>query len=155
MSKLRVVPISLHEANAFVEQFHRHLGSVYRLGARFAIGASDGTRLVGVAVVGRPVARRLDDGLTAEVNRCCVLDDAPKGSCSFLYGRAWRIWQQMGGARMVSYTLASESGASLRGAGWRIMGEVKPSKTGWDRAGRARDWNPLYGQLKFRWERAA
>ena len=58
--------------------------------------------LVGVAIVGRPVARMLDDGLTSEVTRVCVVSHAPKNSCSFLYGRCWRIWQQMGGKRMVT-----------------------------------------------------
>jgi len=106
--------------------------------------------MVGVAIVGRPVARLLDDGYTAEVTRCCVLEKAPKGSCSFLYGRCWRIWQQMGGIRMVTYTLQTESGSSLKGAGWKIVGETKGG--GWNREGRERDWQPIYGQLKFRWE---
>ena len=106
--------------------------------------------MVGVAIVGRPIARLLDDGYTAEVTRCCVLDDAPKGSCSFLYGRCWRIWQQMGGTRMVTYTLQTESGSSLKGAGWKIVGKTEGG--GWDREGREREWQPIYGQLKFRWE---
>ena len=68
-------------------------------GHKYSIGASDGENLVGVAIVGRPVARKLDDGFTAEVLRVCVKDDSPKNTCSFLYGRSWRIWQQMGGKR--------------------------------------------------------
>jgi hypothetical protein len=147
---LTVVPISTAEANEFVANFHRHNKPVLR--GKFAIGASDGDRLVGVAIVGRPVARSLDDGFTVEVTRLCVLDDAPKNTCSFLYGRCWRIWQQMGGKRMVTYTLQSESGASLRGAGWKIAGEVKPRKDGWSCPSRPREWQPIYGQLKFRWE---
>ena len=62
------------------------------------------------------------------------------------------IWQQMGGKRMVTYTLQEESGSSLRGAGWKIVGETKPTESGWDRKNRKRDWQPIYGQLKFRWE---
>ena len=58
----------------------------------------------------------------------------------------------MGGTRMITYTLQEESGSSLRGAGWKIVGEVKPEKSGWDRANRKRDWQPIYGQLKFKWE---
>ena len=50
---------------------------------------------------------------------------------------------------MITYTLQSESGASLRGAGWKVLGEVKPQS--WDRKGRQREWQPIYGQLKFRW----
>jgi len=148
--KLRPVPIKLREANDFVEQYHRHNKRTQRDGGRFAIGATTGEEMVGVAIVGRPLARLLDDGYTAEVTRCCVLDDAPKGSCSFLYGRCWRIWQQMGGTRMVTYTLETESGSSLKGAGWKIVGKTKGG--GWNREGRERDWQPIYGQLKFRWE---
>ena len=119
--KLRPVPIKLKEANDFVEQYHRH--NKRTQGGRFAIGATTGEALVGIAIVGRPIARLLDDGYTAEVTRCCVLDESPKGTCSFLYGRCWRIWQQMGGIRMVTYTLQMESGSSLKGAGWKIVGE--------------------------------
>ena len=148
--KLKVIPITLREANDFVENFHRHNTRTQRDGGRFAIGATTGESMVGIAIVGRPIARLLDDGYTSEVTRCCVLDDAPKNSCSFLYGRCWRIWQQMGGKRMVTYTLSTESGSSLKGAGWKIVGETKPG--GWNREGRERSWQPIYGQMKFRWE---
>jgi len=149
MSKLAVTPISLREANEFVENFHRHNKPTQ--GGRFAIGAMNDDELVGVAIVGRPISATLDDGLTAEVTRVCVVDDAPKNSCSFLYGRCWRIWQQMGGKRMVTYTLQDETGASLRGAGWKIVGEVKPHNR-WSQRGGGRTWQPIYGQMKFRWE---
>ena len=148
--KLSVVPIPTKEACNFVTNFHRHNKAPQ--GGKFSIGASYLGKLGGVAIVGNPIARMLMDGFTAEVVRVCVLDDAPKNTCSFLYGRCWRIWQQMGGKRMVTYTLQSESGASLKGAGWKLVGEVKPSKNGWDRKSRNREWQPIYGQLKFRWE---
>jgi hypothetical protein len=151
---MKVVPMSLAEANEFVANFHRHNKPVQ--GAKFSIGASDGQRLIGVAIVGRPVARRLDDGITSEVTRCCVLDDAPKGACSFLYSRAWRAWQAMGGQRLVTYTLQSESGSSLRGAGWKVVGQTEgfAEGKGWTtRPGR--EWQPVIGQAKFRWEVAA
>ena len=149
MTKLEVTPVSLREANEFVENFHRHNKPTQ--GGKFAIGAIYDNELVGVAVVGRPVSATLDDGLTAEVTRVCVVDHAPKNSCSFLYGRCWRIWQQMGGKRMVTYTLQEESGSALRGAGWKIVGEVKPHDR-WTPKGGNRNWQPIYGQLKFRWE---
>ena len=150
-SKLTIVPMSVREANEFIQNFHRHSKPVR--GMKFCVGASDGDLLHGVAVVGRPVARGLDDGFTAEVTRVCVTDSAPKNACSFLYGRCWRIWQQMGGKRMVTYTLQSESGSSLRGAGWKILGERQGATegSGWQsRPGR--EWQPVYGQAKFRWE---
>lgn len=149
--KLQVIPISIREANEFVMNFHRHNKPTQ--GAKFSIGASYDNQLVGVAIVGNPVSRKVMDGFTAEVTRVCVLGDAPKNTCSFLYGRAWRIWQQMGGKRMVTYTLEHESGASLRGAGWKVVGETKSSLAGkgWqNRPGR--DWQPIYGQLKLKWE---
>ena len=100
--KLQLVPVTLREANEFVANFHRHNKPTQ--GGRFAIGAVYGDALIGVAIVGRPVSAQLQDGLTAEVTRLCVSDDAPTNACSFLYGRSWRIWQQMGGERMVTYT---------------------------------------------------
>tara|TARA_R100000664_G_scaffold1602_2_gene4075 strand:- start:1138 stop:1590 length:453 start_codon:yes stop_codon:yes gene_type:complete len=145
---LEIIPVTIREANEFVANFHRHNKPTQ--GGRFAIGASVEEGLVGVAIVGRPVSATLQDSMTAEVTRVCVVDHAPKNTCSFLYGRCWRIWQQMGGKRMVTYTLQEESGSSLRGAGWKIIGETKPDT--WDRKDRKRDWQPIYGQLKFRWE---
>ena len=148
---LVLVPISIKEANEFVANFHRH--NKPTRGGKFAIAASNGERLVGVSIVGNPIARMLMDGFTAEVLRVCVLDDAPKNTCSFLYGRCWRIWQQMGGKKMITYTLQTESGSSLRGAGWRICSEIGALKdrSNWQsRPGR--DWQPIYGQAKFRWE---
>tara|TARA_R100001510_G_scaffold35090_2_gene31598 strand:+ start:1171 stop:1629 length:459 start_codon:yes stop_codon:yes gene_type:complete len=147
--KLQPTPIALREANEFVRNFHRHNKPTQ--GGKFAIGALHDDELVGVAIVGRPVSATLDDGWTAEVTRVCVRDHAPRNACSFLYGRCWRIWQQMGGKRMVTYTLQTESGASLKGAGWQVMGEVKPHDR-WTPKGGKRDWQPIYGQLKFRWE---
>jgi hypothetical protein len=145
--KLTVIPMSIREANEFVMNYHRHNKPTQ--GAKFAIGASFNNQLVGVAIIGNPVARKLTDGFTAEITRVCAHDDAPKNTCSFLYGRAWRIWQQMGGLRMVTYTLANETGASLRGAGWKMIGEVK---TGFWLNRPGRNWQPIYGQMKFRWE---
>jgi hypothetical protein len=149
--KLQPIPITLREANEFVSSFHRHSKRTARDGGKFAIGATDGQCMWGIAIVGLPLARLLCDGYTAEVLRVCTRPDAPKGACSFLYGRCWRIWQQMGGKRLVTYTLATESGASLRGAGWKIAGESKPAD-GWARNDRQRNWQPIYGQLKLRWE---
>ena len=112
--------MSIKDANLFVENFHRHNKPVR--GAKFAIGASFNNELVGVAIVGRPVARKLDDGFTAEAVRVCVNDDSPKNSNSFLYGKCWRIWNQMGGKRLITYTLQEESGSSLKAAGYKIVG---------------------------------
>ena len=143
--------MTIAEANLFVKNFHRHNKPVQ--GAKFAIGASDGDRLVGVAIVGRPVSRMLDNGTTAEVTRCCVLDDAPKGTPSFLYSRCWKAWSALGGDRLITYTLQSESGASLKGAGWKVIAHSPGAKqgSGWEnRPGR--EWQTVVGQAKLRWE---
>jgi hypothetical protein len=147
---LELVPMPIAEANAFVLSFHRHNKPV--TGARFAIGASNGRELVGVAIVGRPVARALQDGVTSEVVRCCVREAAPKGACSFLYAACWRAWRAMGGRRLITYTLIREGGASLRGAGFRIVAELEPRAPGDWQSRPGREWQPVVGEAKFRWE---
>lgn len=148
---LITIPCDLAEANEFVANFHRHNNPV--IGARFAIGASDGTRMIGIAICGRPISRHQQAlGATAEVTRCCVLDDAPKGACSFLYAACWRAWRAMGGQRLITYTLQSESGASLRGAGWSVLHETPGAigKAWTNRPGR--EWQAVSGQAKLCWE---
>jgi hypothetical protein len=155
VSKLLAVPVDLDEANAFIASYHRHNKPV--VGWRFGVGASDGAELWGVGVLSRPVARQLQaqgPGV-AEVTRCCVRDGAPRGTCSFLYASLWRAWRALGGTRLVTYTLESESGSSMRGAGWSVVAEL-PGATGkaWQsRAGR--EWQPVTGQAKLRWEISA
>ena len=120
---LHAVPMKIAEAREFVDNFHRH--NKGPLSGLFAVGVSDGAQLVGVAIVGRPVARMMDDGQTAEVVRCCVTPLAPKGACSFLYARCWQAAKSLGWRRLITYTLQSESGASLRGAGWSVVATLQ------------------------------
>lgn len=91
---LDLVPVTFREANAFVEQHHRHHGKV--VGHKFSIAAADTEtgEIVGVAIVGRPVSRHLDDGWTLEVNRLCT--NGRKNACSMLYAAAWRAARAMG-----------------------------------------------------------
>lgn len=116
---------------------------------KFAIAAAAGDELLGVAIVGRPVARHLDDGWTLEVLRLCTT--GARNVCSWLYARCWRAARALGYRKLVTYTLASEPGSSLRAAGWRIVGQVSPQT--WDRPNRARD--PGDPQERLRWEVAA
>lgn len=112
---MRLIPITMRAANDFVLTHHRHHGKVR--GCKFCIGVLDGEqKLRGVAVVGRPVSRYLDNGLTAEVTRLCT--DGCKNACSFLYAACARIARQMGYDRIITYILESENGASLRASGW-------------------------------------
>jgi len=120
MSKLAVERIGLDEANAFVAQHHRHHGPV--IGHLFSIGAALGDRIVGVAIVGRPVSRHRDDGVTVEVSRLAT--DGTPNTCSFLYGACARAAFALGFKRIGTYILASEPGVSLTAAGWRLIGET-------------------------------
>jgi len=149
---MRVVPVKFSEAREFVRNFHRH--NKPPVGHIFSVGASDGEQLVGVAICGRPVARALDDGETLEVIRCCTSPSAPKGCASFLYARSWRAARALGWARLITYTLQTESGASLRGAGWRLIGTLPARNAGGWQSRLGREWQPVVGQPKFRWEAA-
>lgn len=122
---LSLAPISLKRANDFVQRHHRHNGRTSRDGGKFAVAAGVGGVVVGVAVVGNPLSATLMDGWTAEVLRVCTPDDAERNCCSMLYGACWRAWKGMGGRRLVTYTLATEPGTSLRAAGFRRAAEVK------------------------------
>lgn len=142
---LTLTPITLTEANEFVNQHHRHHKPV--TGAKFCIAVSDDEGVRGVAIIGRPVARALDDGWTLEVNR--VATDGASNACSMLYGAAWRAARAMGYRKLITYTLATEPGSSLRAAGWRVVGEVRGRS--WSCQSRPRvDTHPL--QNKLRWE---
>ncbi len=142
--------MTLREASEFVANYHRH--NKPPQGGLFAVGAGDGASLVGVAIVGRPVARALDQGETVEVTRCCVVDNAPKGTCSFLYARCWQAAKALGWRRLITYTLQSESGASLRGAGWRVVADLAAGNPKAWQSRQGREWQAIVGQAKLRWE---
>ncbi len=148
-----VIPCSLREANDFVVSFHRHNRRTARNGGKFALGVAEANELVAMAIVGNPISATFMDGFTAEVLRTCSKPDAPRNCNSFMYGACWKAWRSFGGRRLVTYTLETESGASLRGAGWRIVGEVRPTEDGWRKNDHlTRQWQPVMGQKKFRWE---
>lgn len=144
---LRVRPSTRDEANAFVKQHHRHHKPV--VGYRFASAAELGPKLVGVVIVGNPVARMADDGLTAEVTRCCT--DGTANAASKLYSAAAAAAGGMGFQKIQTYILPEEGGASLRAAGWVCEGPAGGGE--WSRPGRrrARADNP---QKKVRWTKA-
>lgn len=163
MSKLRLVPITLRGANDFVEDYHRHNGRTSRDGGKWAVSVCSISeflprKVVGVGIVGNPLSATLMDGLTAEVLRVCVLDDAPLGTCSMIYSACWKAWQAMGGGRMITYTLPKEGGHSLKGLkeqGWRVVGETKPVKDGWrkdDHLNDKRTHSPVMDEVKYRWQ---
>ena len=124
---LRVVPVGWRDACTFVRAWHRHHGPPR--GYKFALGvATDNDEIVGVALIGRPVAANFQDGLTLEVNRTAT--NGHPNANSMLYGAAWRAAKALGYRRLITYTQAGESGSSLRAAGYRIVAE-RPARSGW------------------------
>lgn len=128
MAKVLVLsPVTFREAYAFVDRYHRH--SVPPRGHKFSIGVRREGELVGVVMVGRPVARAYDTGFVAEVNRTCVMNGVPSAN-SMLYGAAWRACRAMGYRSAITYTQEGESGASLHGAGWVRLAD-RPARGTW------------------------
>ena len=120
MSRLEIRPIHLKQANEFVKEHHRH--NIPTTGGKFAISCFDGDRICGVAVCGRPVSRKLDNGFTLEIYRNCT--DGTKNACSMLYGACLRIAKNMGYKKVITYTLESENGSSLKASGFLFDGEA-------------------------------
>jgi hypothetical protein len=143
--KLVLAPLDLESANEFVREVHRHHQPV--VGHKFSLAATLAGKIVGVVIVGRPVARLRDDGWTLEVTRLAT--DGTKNACSFLYGAASRAAFALGYRRIGTYILASEPGTTLVAAGWRRIGEMKGGGS-WSRETRPRvDKHPTLGKLLF------
>lgn len=123
---LVIKPMTLKAANEFVREYHRH--NIPTVGGKFAIACFNDDKLCGVAVCGRPVARRLDNGMTLEIYRNCT--DGTRNACSKLYGAAVRIARDMGYRKVITYTLESEDGASVKAANFKWAG--KAGKQAWN-----------------------
>ncbi len=152
-----LTPILRDEARAFVAEHHRHNGPPVSWLFGAALRDEAGT-VVAVAMAGRPVARALADGRTIEVTRVCTLEQ--RNAASRLYGALCRAAQALGYRRAITYNLATESGASLRAAGFRLAEQLPArSSTGWAGAGRGRYAQNLWGEAvlpaapRNRWER--
>ena len=115
---VKIIPITLKEANTYVTENHRHHKAV--VGCKFCIGLQDGEHLIGVAICGRPVSRYYDNGFTLEINQLCT--DGTRNACSKLYGACIRIAVAMGYERIITYTLQSENGASLKASNFICEG---------------------------------
>lgn len=144
---LNLQPVELEEAKEFVRRHHRHHRPP--VGHKFSIGVNDGEKVVGVAIVGRPVSRHLDNGTTLEVTRCCT--DGTPHVASKLYAAAWRATKALGYQRLITYTLKDETGVSLKAAGWKVLYQTQGGS--WSCPSRPRvDKHPT-GQ-KMLWEAA-
>ncbi|MGI5292785.1 XF1762 family protein [Nonomuraea polychroma] len=135
------------QASAFVGGHHRHNRPPQ--GHKFSIGAAHGNELVGVTIVGRPIARHYDDGHTLEVTRVAVKSSA-RNACTLLYGAAWRAGRALGYQRMITYTRADESGTCLRAAGWEPIAVRSPHR-GWSRPSRPRPYSEAEPVARTLW----
>ncbi len=147
VTTLTIVPIPFKDAQAFVANHHRHHQPP--VGHKFSLGVAADGRLVGVAIIGRPVARLLDDGLTLEVTRTAT--DGTANANSKLYGSARRAAFALGYTRLITYTQDGETGASLKGAGWKILAQRR-ARPGWDTPSRRRTSHGVDGITRTLWE---
>lgn len=142
-----IAPCELREANAFVEMLHRHHNPVR--GHRWSTKLLDNGTIVGVAIVGRPVARACNPSKIVEITRLCT--DGTFNACSALYGAVCRQQRALGYDKAQTYILASEPGTSLLASGWKPVARVVGRQ--WDTPSRFR--NPgveVQNQNKIRWE---
>ena len=144
---LRIKHVELKEANLFVEGLHRHHKRV--TGHRFSIGVENNDMLVGVAIVGRPVARAVDYTTTTEVLRLCT--DGTKNACSILYAACARASKELGYEKIQTYILQREPGTSLLASGWSLEAILnRGANESWSTVKRLRqDSHPL--EPKQRW----
>lgn len=154
---LELRPCKLRDANAYVAQHHRHNQPTN--GHKFSVAVYDGERLCGVAIAGRPVARKLDDGFTIEVYRVCT--DGTRNACSMLYAACAKAARALGYRKAITYTLQSEPGASVKAAGFTMTCE-NAGGLSWDVPSRPREVEQvtMFGtirkypeELKVRWEK--
>lgn len=128
-----------------MDTYHRHHKAPQ--GGLFAIGLESDGVVIGVAIIGRPVARMLQNGYTAEITRLCVKEGFPN-ACSMLYSAAWRAARAMGYRRLITYILESENGISLYASNFRLVG--KAGGGSWSRPSRPRvDTAPIEQKKLF------
>lgn len=142
---MTITPVTYREACEFVKKHHRHHKPPQ--GHKFSLGLAVDDQLVGVAICGRPVARKLDNGYTMEVTRLCT--DGTPNACSKLYAAAWRVAKNMGYRELITYILETEAGTSLKAAGWISVG--KAGGGNWNVKTRPRD-DSDHQQLKIKFK---
>lgn len=146
-----VYPVTVNEASEFVARHHRHHKPLKVNSARkLALGLRVGGVLVGIAVMGNPAARNLDDGNTIEVRRVALIDGVKNGA-SLLLGACARVATAWGYRKIITYTLPEEGGASLRAVGWTLE-DPNAGGGSWSRDDRPREDKAPTG-LKCRWAR--
>lgn len=157
--RLTIRPATLREANNFVRRWHSHNKPVK--GCMFAAACETrGRDVVGVAIVGRPIAPALQDGRTIEVTRVATpglrADRRCWGAMSMLLRSVWQAAWALGVRRGVSYTRSDESGRGYEAAGWVAVATTRPEE--WTGGNKSMRWLPgLYVPTtelveRVRWE---
>ncbi len=139
-----IKPITFKQACEFINKHHRHHNAT--IGCKFCVGLYEDDKIIGCAVCGRPVSRHLDDGLICEINRVCVLD-GHRNACSMLYGACCRIAKNMGYKTVITYTLQSECGSSLKASNFICDGQA--GGTHW--TGKRNKGQNIPYEMKYRW----
>lgn len=142
---MEIRPITFREASDFINKYHRHHKAT--VGCKFCISLWDDNKLVGVAICGRPVSRRLDDGTICEINR--LYTDGTYNACSMLYGACCRTAKAMGYKKIITYILESENGSSLKASNFICEGIA--GKTHW--TGKRNRGQDIPNEMKTRWSR--
>jgi hypothetical protein len=142
---MRIIPLTLVQANDLVARWHRHHKPVQ--GHRFSIGCEHNGHLCGAAIVGRPVARLTDQYMVIDVAR--LVTDGTKNACSFLYAAAARIAREMGFREIQTFILDEETGVSLKAAGWEYVG-LSTGGDGWQSRNKRRADQPIAPKKKYR-----
>lgn len=153
---LAIQPISRKEAQAFVNRHHRHNRA--SVGDRLRLCAMNGPDMVAVCIAGRPEARPNPQYSVLEVTRLCVRDDLmlpalKANAASQLYSEVARRAKKMEGVeRVITYTLVSEEGTSLKAIGWTPLYVTTERPKGWDCPSRPRDSSRTPNEAKVVWE---
>ena len=148
---LSVKPLTLKAANAAVDKLHRHHKKVR--GHKFSLGAfNKNGDLVGVVIVGRPVARLTCQKTIAEVTRLAT--DGTPNACSFLYARAARVAKEMGYESIQTFILECEPGTSLKASGWEDEGINRQDGKGWNNRQGRLPIDGLKSMAKRRWRKS-
>ena len=148
--QLRTRPVRFTAARDFVRHHHAHCTAPAAW--RFGQAILNGGTMLGVVMVGNPVAPALNGRGTVEVNRLCIRRDIPRvlawNAASQLYGWAAREAARQGWTHIITYTRADEDGISVRAAGWQQEARIRGR--GWHSSRRARS-NTNAWVDKIRW----
>lgn len=134
-----VRPVTVTAAKAWVRQVHRHLPEIQ--GGLFAssVWNEDGPAAMGIAINPPRVwlgTGRIVIGRVAAMPDLEPVGDHAAPACTMIYASLCRAAKALGWREAWTYTLPSESGASLRAAGFIYMGETRGEE--WDRPSRRR-----------------